>query len=65
RTKSALTTRFEDLASALAAHVAGICREEAVVGLLIGHRRWGCGGDFLVECVQVGVIVLALDGIVR
>jgi hypothetical protein len=53
------------LASALAAHMAGICREEAVVGLLIGHRRWDCGGDFFVECVQVGVIVLALDGTVR
>jgi hypothetical protein len=34
--------------------VAGICCEEAAVGLLIGHRRWLCREDFLGECVQVG-----------
>jgi hypothetical protein len=60
--KSALTTRFEDLASALVAYMAGIYCEEVVVGLLIGHWRWLCGEDFLVECVQVGGIVLAFDG---
>ncbi|MBV8992443.1 MAG: hypothetical protein JO287_01795 [Pseudonocardiales bacterium] len=49
----------------LVVQVAGICCEEAIVGLLISHRRWGCGGDFLVECVQVGVIVLALDWTAR
>lgn len=35
--------------------MAGICCEEAAVGLLIGHRRWLCRKDFLGECVQVGV----------
>jgi hypothetical protein len=43
------------------AQVAGIYREEAVAGLLIGHRWWPCGEDFLAECVQVGVIVVTLD----
>jgi hypothetical protein len=32
-----------------------------VVGLLIGHRWWPCDGDFLAECVEVGVIVVAFD----
>jgi hypothetical protein len=41
--------------------MAGIYCEEAVVGLLIGHRRWRCGEDFLAKCVRVGVIVLPLD----
>jgi len=46
--------------------MAGIYCEEAVVGLLIGHRRWFCGEGFLTECVQLGVIVLLLDdGTVR
>jgi hypothetical protein len=40
---------------ALVAHAAGLCCEEAAVGLLIGHRRWLCRKDFLGECVQVGV----------
>ena len=61
QTKSALTTRFEDLAWAVVAQVAGIYREEAVAGLLIGHRWWPCGEDFLAECVQVGVVVVTLD----
>jgi hypothetical protein len=66
RTKSALTTRFEDLASALVAHMAGIYCEEAAVGLLIGHRWW-FGENFLAECVQVGVIIVLrlADGTAR
>jgi hypothetical protein len=61
RTKSALTTRFEDLVLALVAQVVGIYCGEPVAGLLIGYRWWPCGEDFLAECVRVGVIVVTLD----
>jgi hypothetical protein len=48
------------------AQVAGIYREEAVAGLLIGHRWW-FGENFLAECVRVGVIIVlrVADGTAR
>jgi hypothetical protein len=47
--------------------MAGIYCEEAAVGLLIGHRWWFCGENFLAECVRVGVIIVLrlADGTAR
>src|SRR5262249_50597982 len=62
RTKTALTTRFEDLAAVLVVHAAGVCSLEAAVRLLIGQRRWLERADFLAACV---VAECGPDGAVR
>ena len=42
------------MAAALRAHARGLYHAVAAVGLLIGHRRWLCRGDFVGRFVWVG-----------
>src|SRR5512147_1025254 len=52
RTKSGLTTRFEDLVAALRAGAAGLYCAVAAVELLIGQERWLHRVDFVARFVE-------------
>jgi hypothetical protein len=57
RTKPRLTTRIEDLPTALRRHAKGVYCAQAAVELLIGHRSWLQRDDFVTRFVDstVGV----------